>query len=265
MESDELIMPRLDPDSIFPYVCNDDRNNPEPTIFYLKGLNVLEFRKCEEFSSSSQSKIGRFNLEVLKYGLVKWDKFYWSDTNDLIPFDYKNLSAIPYLTQSELVNEILKISDLNEKLENDLIFVSRWSNYLRNVENQEQWNCEFCIANNQAEIRNCDGTKPNKCITCNIETEEEKCPKCGRKTSPHFKMRIGKPPLATNVTRCPIALLSPIAVKLTNLINYMENSKSLPFKGGALEQTNFFYNVRMVVMSEQNALLKSELDNKSKG
>lgn len=260
MEYKDLIMPRLQPDYIYEYVCSVERSSDNPTIFYLKGLSVLDFRKCEEYSSGN-SQIGRFNLELLRHGLVGWDNLYWKNSDSHIPFDLANIAAIPPSAQNELAAKILRISDVEDKLEEDLVFVSRWSDYLGKINNSDQWSCEFCISKKQSGIRNCDGTKPNRCIDCKIETNEEECPECGRKTVPHFKMKIGKLPLALTVTRCPVSMLSPIAIKLTNLINFMENSKSLPTSGGALEQTNFFYTARMIVMSEQNMLLKNERDN----
>ena len=262
MNFEKLITPRFDPNATFDYVCKEERNDLFHTTFHLRGLNVLEFRKCEELSTGEKPCIGNFHLEVIKTGLIGWDKFYWGDSLELIPFNFDNISAIPYKIQLELVEEILNFSSVDKKLEEDLIFVVKWSDYLQKTKNAVQWDCEYCIQNNQDGVRNCDGTKPNRCITCQIETMEDECPECGKKTVPHFKMRIGGQSSVIKLTRCPIATLSPVAVKLANLINFMENSKSLPFSGGALEQTNFFYNVRMIVMSEQNALLKSEMENK---
>ncbi len=256
------IISRLDPNAVIEYICESERESKEATTFFLKNLTVAEYKKCEENFLDDDPNFGKSNLIALQYGLKGWDRFYWEDTNEPIPFEFKNINALPSHIREELSRVIIELAQVPSSLEKDLIFVSRWADYLNKSKNPEQWSCEVCISKKQNIARNCNGDIPNKCLSCGYKGFEEECPKCERKMQPFFKMRIGKPPLHIDVTRCPVSLLSMQAVKLTNLINYVENSNSLPFSGGAMEQTNFFYNVRMIVLSEQNALMKSEIENK---
>jgi len=255
------IMAKLDPRSIYPYICETERGDPEATIFFLKSLDVLQYRKCEELSFGSKPKLGEFGLKVLEYGLAGWDRFTWDDDKP-IPFDISNFSAIPYLNQLELYNEIVELSEVNDELEEDIKFVTKWTDYLYKSKNPDQWECMSCMDKKQYEARNCDNSKPNTCLKCKTESFDAVCPKCNTKTKPYFKLLFSKD-VNDFVTRCPVALLNNQAVKLVNIINYIDNSKSLPVSGGALEQTYFFYTIRMLVLSEQNALMKRELDTKT--
>jgi len=234
------IIARLNPNHVFNYVCVDEREVSEKTIFFLKPLTVYDYKYCEEVNSDGLNlKFGNFSFNILEKGLVGWKNFYYED-NASIPFSIKNFSTVPQNIQAELTQELIRLSDVDEKLTDELIFVAKWSNYVSNLKGKDTWNCDECMEKKQDRARNC----------CN------KYPEVG------FKKTIGKTPGDT-VTSCPISMLTSRAVKLTNIINYINDSKSLPFVGGSLEQTNFFYSARMIVLSERNSMLRQELDNQA--
>jgi len=259
------ILKRLDPRTIFDYVCKDD-DDDTPTIFKIKPLTVFEFKSCEEGSpdrENNQQQLGEFTLKILQAGLVGWDNFVY-ENGEVIPFSFSNIGAIKYDNQVEIFENIMDISDVSEEVANEVKFVTRWSDFVSKSDKQDLWSCDTCIERKLFVARNCNGDMPNRCLNCNIETDNSKCPKCGKITKPHFKFIFpGDNPKNSSITRCPVSMLSSRAVKLTNLINYIESSKSLPFGGGALDQTNYFYTARMIVLSEQSDIMKQELKQKS--
>jgi len=122
-------MSRLDPHVRFPYICEAERGLENPTVFHLRGLTVAEYRMCEEFYSGDTSKVGEFGLKVLEFGLMGWDDFTYDD-GEIIPFSLDNLSAIPYFIQLELYNEVINLSEVNDSLYNELVFVTKWGDWL---------------------------------------------------------------------------------------------------------------------------------------
>lgn len=86
-------------------------------------------------------------------------------------------------------------------------------------------------------------------------------------------------------TECPVPMLTDslmteedrFANLAVNIVNMCENTKSLPYLAGALDQTNVFYEARIIVLSEQNKIenekqeeqeqkrKQEEAKNKSKG
>jgi hypothetical protein len=257
------IIARLDRQSIFPYVCESDRETEDKTTFYLKGLTVFEYLSCELAGKVSAVNFGTFALKALKYGLIGWDNFT-DEEGEVIPFDFKNLVFIPGDVQTELSNEIVSISEPDIELGNELRLVAKWSDWLeKNEKRKYQWECEFCIEKKLSEKRNCDGTMPLVCAKCKAELEEDEdeCGKCKAKAIPQFKFHFSKQ-VTDFVTQCPVSMMTPRALQLTNIVNFNDNAKALPFSGGSLEQTYFFYMVRTIVLSEQNSLLKKELEEK---
>ena len=215
------ILQRLDPKTIFHYVCEND-NGGSSTIFKIRPLTVYEFKSCEEPSpeNNSTQKIGEFSLKVLNFGLVGWDNFSYEDTGEIIPFSVYNIGCIPYENQIELFQRIMEISDVDENLTNELKYIAKWSDYLGKVKDPDQWDCDKCIKSKNTSIRNCDGTKPNTCMYCKKEVDALECPNCGKPTKHHFKFPF---PDGSFVTRCPVTFLTPRALKLTNIINYVES------------------------------------------
>jgi hypothetical protein len=255
------IMARLDPRSRLEYVCESERESEGKTIFYLKPLSIAEYLKCESVGRVQAVKVGTFTLRALQYGLIGWDNFA-DEEGGVIPFDLKNISYLHPNIQIELAEEIVRIAELEGEIVEELKLVARWGEWLDKNENRKhQWECEFCLEKKLFKNRNCDGTLPNKCSKCSKETLEDECPICGVKTIPQFKFRFSST-ITDWVARCPVAMLTPRAIQLTNIVNFTDNAKALPFHCGAFEQTYFFYLIRMVVLSEQNAILKKELDQK---
>lgn len=252
------VIARLDPGSIFKYVCEEERGKEDHTTFLLRSLSVTQYRQCEELLSDPSHRMGMFGLKVLEYGLIGWDNFTY-EGGEVIPFDFNGISSVPYMVQLELIQEIMIISELEDELVNEIAVVTRWANWSDKNKNAYQWDCDYCLEHKIEKKRNCDGTLPNVCSKCKEETSADECDKCGIETKPQFKFYWSKNK-RDFITRCPLSLLTPRAIKLVNMINYIDNSKSLPFLGGALDQTNFFFNIRMVVLSEQNALLRKEMD-----
>ena len=253
----DSIIAKFDPNYRCQYICENDTDPEDQTIFYLRPLTVLEHRLCEELSVSSNMSIGGFGLKTIEFGLVGWENFKFSD-GDEIKFSQENISAIPINNQSELSAKILDLSEPEESLIKELKFVAKWGSWIGKVKNPEQWNCDFCIEKGFQKSRNCSGDLPNKCPKCFFESYDDVCKKCGSKTTPPFKLRFSNS-ITDFITRCPLSIITNRAVKLTNLIMFMNESNTLPFKGGALEQTSFFYSVRSIVLSEQNSLLREEI------
>jgi len=261
------IMARLNPDTIYPYICEDDRDNDDYTTFYLKALTLIEYRECEELYSDFHS-IGGFGLRSLKYGLKGWDNFTY-ENGEVIPFDFKNISAIPYKNQLELYGEIMKISEPDEELVNELKFVAKWSSVMDKLDENKlkQWDCvEYCSQKKGLQkSRNCEGNGTYICKYCkdDVPDNNDVCEECGKKKGLVFKYRFSDQ-ADDYITRCPVGILTSRSLKLTNIVNYIDNSKSLPFNKGAMEQTYFYYMARSIVLSEQNSILKKEMDQMKK-
>jgi len=192
------------------------------------------------------------------YGLVGWDNFAF-ENGEVIPFNVENFSAISPHYQQELAEKIMELSEVDDDLASELRLIARWSDWLSRADKAYQWDCEYCVDHKMFKSRNCDGALTWICPSCQENNNDDTCSACGVKKRLKFKFRFSN---RNNdfVTRCPLGLLTSRSIKLTNLINYIDNSKSLPFKEGALEQSNFFYVVRAIVLSEQNAMLKEEMD-----
>lgn len=259
----DSIIAKFDPQYRHQYICENEIDAVDQTIFILKPLTIFEYRFCEEISLNSNMSIGGFALKTLEFGLVGWDNFEY-DEDEVIPYSIENFSAIPMHAQSELSSKILELSEPDEKLVDELKFVAKWSSWVSKTKNPSQWDCDFCSEKGFQNARNCGGDLPNKCPRCKHESHLELCPRCGAKLNPHFKFRFSNE-LSDFVTRCPLSIITNRSVKLTNLIMFMNESTSLPFSGGSLEQTNFFYSVRSTVLSEQNMILKEELNKEDKG
>jgi hypothetical protein len=254
------ITARLDPRIVYPYICEAERGKEDYTTFYLKSLTVLEYRECEEISLNG-SRQGHFSLKVLKYGLTGWDNFTYTD-GKVIPFSFKNFNAIPPIVQPELVTRVIELSEPDEDMIEDLRHVTRWFNIFdRMPTNQrDQWSCIYCAEKKLTDKRNCTGSLPYMCNGCHVYFPHNgECKKCRKTLKPRVIYRYSNK-VGDYSSQCPIALLNQEAIKLTNIIHYIDNSKALPFPGGALEQTNFFYNTRLIVLSEQNAVMKEELE-----
>jgi hypothetical protein len=259
------VTPRFDPKSVFPYVCKSDKGNTDFTTFLLKPLTILQYRECSETSySNGINKIGSMAIAVLKHGLIGWDNFKFDGDQEPIEFSYENISAIPSDEQLELYGQILQLTEPEQELLYEIKFVAKWSSALSKLDNSDQWDCEFCSDKKLNEARNCDGSIPNECNRCGNKTLETICPKCKAKTRPKFKFMFSKQ-IGDHVTQCPVSLLTIRAIKLTNMINYMNDLNSLPVPGGALEQTNYFYEIRSAVMSERDAILRKEMKDSEHG
>ena len=241
----DLLIEKFDPNYRHPYICEDEIDNKDQTIFYLKPLTVFEFRFCEEISLNSNMSLGGLSLKALEFGLKDWDNFEY-DNGEEIKFSLENISAIPANNQAELSSKILDLSEPDNKLSDELKFVAKWSNWISKNKKPEQWDCEYCLTKGFQKARNCNGDIPNICVKCKCETFDDECPKCKARVRPPFKMRFSN---ATEdfVTQCPLSIITNRSVKLTNLIMFMNETNSLPFAGGSLEQTNFFYSVRTIV------------------
>lgn len=250
-------MARLNPLTVFPYICHDEIGSLDFTTFNLKSLAVNQYRECEELLSSPGNS-GRYGLKIIQAGLVGWDNFTYSD-GEVIPFNFFNLSAIPYTYQLELINEIISISEVDDDLVNEIRTVVKWSNWFKDAKSKDQWDCDFCMSRKFENARNCDGMKTFKCHNCNKLTNLEICERCQIPTKINFKFRFSNK-VNDFITRCPLSVLTPRSIKAVNFINYIDSSKSLPFSGGAAEQTNYFFMLRNIVLSEQNSILSEELD-----
>jgi len=253
------VIERLNPKSRFPYICESEKESEDRTVFYLKSLSILEYRSCEESIGLEKTRYGAFGLMALRHGLVGWDNLI-DDDGRIIPFDFSNIDAIPYMAQLELSAEIINIAEVSDELTDELKLVTKWADWIdHNKRTSDQWECGFCIEKKLPDIRNCTGNLPNKCPRCQRSIQDEFCEQCMLPTKPQFVFRFSNV-IGDHVSRCPVSLITERALRLTNIINYIDSSKALPFSGGALEQTAFYYTSRIIVLSEQNALLKKELD-----
>jgi hypothetical protein len=252
------VTPRFDPKSVFPYVCKSDVGNTDFTTFVIRPLTILQYRECSENSySGGINKLGSMSIAVLKHGLIGWQNFTYGDGNN-IEFNIKNFSAIPSDEQIELYGKILELTEPDQELLDEIKFIAKWSSALSKIDHPETWECEYCADKKLSESRNCNGDIPNECNRCGNKTFESICPKCKAKTRPKFKFMFSKE-IGDFITQCPVSLLTIRAIKLTNMINYMNDLNSLPVPGGALEQTNYFYEIRAAVMSERDSILRKEM------
>ncbi len=252
---------KLDPDTIYPYVCEVEREKDNHTTFFLKSLNILQYRICEELFSDDVN-VGEYGLKVLEYGLIGWDNFAWDDV-EVIPFDLCNIGTIPYSNQLELFNNIISLSEVDSDLIDEMIYIVKWSDWLSKSKNPDQWTCEYCAEKKLANTRNCDGSRTFSCKSCDAFCSDDVCPKCNGRANLVLKYRFSNK-VNDFVTKCPVSLVKTRAIKLVNLVNYIDHTKSLPMVGGALEQSHFYYMARTVVLSEQNSLMKDELDKMKK-
>ncbi len=252
------IFARLDSRYIYNYVCEEDKDSDSRTIFKLKNLSVSEYKECEGYYLAGFN-LGQFTLTALRHGLVGWDNFAYED-GEVIPFDFVNFSAIALENQVEISETIFNMASVEEEIENNIKLILKWSRWLDNAKNKTQWDCEYCNNKNLSNARNCDGLHTYKCNRCGSFHTEPYCDECKKQISrANFVFRWSTK-LDDFSNRCPIALLDPLTVKLVNIVNYCNDSHAVPFSGGAMEQTNFYYHLRTIVLSEQNAMLKAELD-----
>lgn len=261
MHGDSTIMDRVNPGYVRRYVCEDERNQEYPTVFLIKNLNVWEYKFAEELLTEKGT--GSFNLFVVESSIVGWENFLLTE-NETIPYSLNNISHIPVNYLNEISNEIWNSAEVDKDLEYELVMVARWQDYFSKLDERKasEWNCEYCIEKGLQKRRNCYGDEENVCMNnkCGYTGPETKCPKCGDKMRPPFRLVLNKN-LGIAVSRCPLSILTSRAVKLSNLVSYTESSHSLPFGSSAFEQTNFFYAARTILLGEQNTLLKAEYAN----
>ena len=127
------------------------------------------------------------------------------------------------------------------------------------------WNCDYCVTKNLQDTRNCKGDTTGECQKCGPFTEEEclldeetgryKCSKCGGKMRWSFELRLGR---KWSVHYCPVRIIDPTTIFLVKLVNWSESIGILPFGGGLLEQTNFYFEIRNTIVNEK-ALAEDEL------
>jgi hypothetical protein len=257
---------RLDPNHVFDYISNSEEDSDNPTIFKIKPLTIREFNICRQpllgdgFDDKKNS-YAVYHLEVLKFGLIGWENFYWDDTDEVIPFAVGNINAIIPDVRDELTDAILKISEVNYKIESKIRLACKWSEYLSKQDKPEQWSCMYCQKNTATRsARNCEGNALRRCRSCSKEVKEPKCPTCGKVTTPKFMLRLNKKIKDSEegldyVTRCPIALMDPKVLSVMNIINLSDELKTPPVDGSILEQSSFYYQVRQIILEERNAAL----------
>jgi len=264
---------RLDVNHRFDYVLDEEAMLPEKdkTIFSIKPLSILQNITCKDLVSGdgdeneSSIKIGSYHLQLLRYGLVGWRNFCYEDNNSPIEFSEKNFSALPQEAREELSHAIADISNIDDDMRSKIRLAIRWTEYQAKSHTAAQWSCETC-SSTQMKVRNCDGTSPRTCRRCRKQTHEKTCPKCGIATTPHFSLKLTNKPVKQAVegvdivTRCPIRLLDSKIIAVMNAVAFINDAKSLPVEGAALEQSNFFFSVKQAILSERNAIL-DEQDN----
>lgn len=252
---------RLDPNHIFNFVLDDEFANNDRTIFRVKPLSILQYSTCKDLllrEEDGRIAIGLYHFNIVRYGLVGWKNYMYIDNGEEILFSEKNINTLPYNAIEGIARGILELSEVDSYTEKQIRLAIQWSDYLSKLDNPDQWKCEICRDGNFASSRNCDGKALNKCFRCKIETPLDTCPKCGKATKPKFFLRLNSklPKYGTFgvdwVTRCPSAMMNPKIVSVINAINYMDDTKSLPIQDAALNQSNYYYQVRQIMLSQRN-------------
>jgi hypothetical protein len=253
------LIARLDPRNIFRYVSDSESSERYPTVFRIKPLTIKQFSETRGFLIDDVDEVrsSRYNLAVVKEGLVGWENFKDSKGDD-IQFSIANINFLPNLDIiDELASAILLLSDVDNEIELNIRLSVKWSNYLGKISNPGQWSCEECMTKNMASNRNCDGTALRRCRFCKEDRKEENCPECGKLTTPKFILRFNNKltKYATEnidyVTRCPVAIIKPGIVNMMNLVSFADDSKALPVPGAAFEQSNFYLTVRNLLQEER--------------
>lgn len=133
------------------------------------------------------------------------------------------------------------------------------------IRRDDLWNCEYCVTKNLQDTRNCKGDVTGECQKCGSFTEDEcffdeetgryKCPNCSGKMRWPFELRLGN---KWFVHYCPVRVIDPTTVFFVKLVNWSETIGVLPSVGGLLDQTNFYFEIRNIVVSEK-AMAEEEL------
>lgn len=131
---------------------------------------------------------------------------------------------------------------------------------------EDSWNCDDCIAKGNDTARGCDEEPQAICeehgnflynaLGYKDDTGTPFCPVCGGKVRWKFK------PLFLGTTyavySCPVQQLEPYHMFLVKLVFWSESSGVMPVTGGLLEQSNFYFEVRNVIMAER-AIAEEEM------
>ncbi|KKL50795.1 hypothetical protein LCGC14_2301920 [marine sediment metagenome] len=121
------------------------------------------------------------------------------------------------------------------------------------------WNCDYCVSKNLQQTRNCGEDIIGECQKCGSFKEEEcffdeengrhRCPNCNGKMRWPLELRLGRKWL---IHCCPIRIINPTTIFLIKLVSWSETVGVLPALGGLLDQTNFYFEIRNIVVSERN-------------
>lgn len=259
---------RFDPEHIFEYVCDEEVDPKDITIFNVRPLTILQYTICRNVlmgnGEGSGTNLGTFSLEVVKFGLVGWKNFKYEDNGEDISFCSNNLNALSVKIVDEISRAILSLSEVDSKCERSIRFTIKWSEYVGKLQNPDQWNCDICTKKKLAGSRNCEGKDLRLCRKCKLETLLSICPKCDKVTSPKFILKLNnKQTRYANegfdyVTRCPVRFLEPKIMSIINMATFIDEAGSFPVKGAALEQSNYYYQIRQMILTERNLALKDD-------
>jgi len=235
------------------YVDEELENIHPPTVFRVRPLTNGETFGLHRLS------YGERNKKILEYGLIGWRNLLPKEVEQGSELAYSKsvLSIIPYALRNRLADLILRISNLSEKLEEELRSVVRSSYLIANVETKDNWDCLKC-----AKIAGLRKTR-----RCPLDYEPiEEVPLIHEIDVKYLQpwdlknLKAGKIPTWLNCgqhdfQKCPIGLQTDRSREWVNLTAFCEAANCLPFDPPVWAAQPVIYSqVAGVVRDERNQL-----------
>ena len=143
----------------------------------------------------------------------------------------------------------------------------RWATYLEfNPGKSVTWECSYCQDKGLQKERNCDGILDGQCpqhgtilfedLEENDVTGKLKCPECHRPVKMKFSLRLGK---KYWIWRCPLQDIDYRTLYFIKLVNWSESLHQTPSGRSILNESNLFFEIRDVVLQEQQ-IARKELE-----
>jgi hypothetical protein len=147
----------------------------------------------------------------------------------------------------------------------------RWAAFLRTKDDPAVWDCAYCEEKGLQETRNCKGNLDGYCashgtvkyeeIDFSESTGKPLCPECGRALKMPFEIVLGK---KYRIFQCPLNEVDPYSLYLISLVNWSEATGQLPSGGTLFDETNWYYELREFVVTEQNTIRDEYFTEKEK-
>jgi len=138
---------------------------------------------------------------------------------------------------------------------------------LADLDDPDEWDCEICIENKKQGQRNCphlgdkdfiQAIKSNPMDKYGF-TPIQKRIKKGR-TEERTILKIGK----VDYTECKITSITPRLQDAISFVNWCEGQGGARLPSELVNETQYYLNLRNIIMSEQSRVMKENMDNVEK-